>query len=184
MAWGCSIAKVGDEYVKWVYNRTDKTRFKRYLKEFRGLIQHLKLFSRFLFSFPQRSHSILHLLPSIPSLAQPTSPTSSTGTGFTDLPSDAEDTFFFSGSEDEVSYQQYERAKKRRKVEMGREERLRAMEEGVRDGRVKGIDNEETEEKAEDGWISDEEVSGASLASGFDMLIRNLHHSHRKRSIN
>ena len=76
------------------------------------------------------SHDILHLLSSFPeythttSISPPASPTSS----WDSLPSDAEDTFFLSGTED---LEDYAREKKRRWMEVMREERMkeRAKEE-------------------------------------------------------
>lgn len=65
-------------------------------------------------------------------------------TGWSDLPSDAEDTFFFSAAETE----DYRREKRRRLIERSREDRLKAM-------RAK----REEEQNAEEQWGgSDEEV--------------------------
>ncbi|GHJ86189.1 hypothetical protein NliqN6_2591 [Naganishia liquefaciens] len=69
-------------------------------------------------------YDILHLLPTLPPKdlkVGASSPFSSTG--WSELPSDAEDTFFFSGDEGD----DYERGKKRRRLEAGRAERLQAM---------------------------------------------------------
>ena len=68
------------------------------------------------------------------------------GDGWSDLPSDAEDTFFFSREEVE----DYHRDKRRRTLEKGREERLRALREE---------DDEQMGPKDEEVWGgSDEEV--------------------------
>jgi hypothetical protein len=95
---------------------------------------------------------VLHLLTTIPSRppsGEPASPRSLTG--WSDLPSDVEDTFFFSGDEAET----YVRAKKRRKVESGREERLRALEEAS-----KGVKPApDVSKPANESRDSDEEVS-------------------------
>jgi hypothetical protein len=92
----------------------------------------------------------LHLLDSLPDF--PTAPDSpATSTGWLDLPSDAEDMFFFSESEREnIAWE-----KRRKQFELNREERLRALraEEG-------GQENER------DDWGgSDEEV--LALFPGF-----------------
>ncbi len=72
-------------------------------------------------------------------------------TGWSDLPSDSEDTFFF--SPDEV--EDYHREKRRRMIDQSREERLRAL-------RAESGDDAAREE--EDPWGgSDEEVLASSL---------------------
>lgn len=100
-----------------------------------------------------RRYDALHLLSALPphpsSDHVPASPASSTG--WTDLPSDAEDTFFLSGDEGDV----YSRGKKRRRMEAGRRERMEAL-------RLKG-EAEEEEERGkervdEDVWGGDGEV--------------------------
>ena len=70
--------------------------------------------------------------------------------GWSDLPSDTEDTFFFSRDEAEG----YHREKRRRMIDQGREERLRALQDA--DG--------EEETREEDEWGgSDEEVRGHQI---------------------
>ncbi|KAJ9093734.1 hypothetical protein QFC21_006330 [Naganishia friedmannii] len=70
------------------------------------------------------------------------SPASSTG--WTDLPSDAEDTFFLSGDEG----QEYEREKKRRRIDAAREKRVEALRARMAEEEV-----ERREEKpADDVW--------------------------------
>ncbi|KAH9840176.1 uncharacterized protein C8Q71DRAFT_480363 [Rhodofomes roseus] len=64
---------------------------------------------------------LLDALPTVPPDAPPDAP-SSPG-GWSDLPSDTEDTFFF--SPDEV--EDYRRDKRRRLIDQGREDRLRAL---------------------------------------------------------
>lgn len=66
-------------------------------------------------------------------------------TGWSDLPSDAEDTFFF--DPDEV--EDYHREKRRRMIDQGREERLRAL---------RAEEGEDDEEEEEQWGGSDEEV--------------------------
>lgn len=92
--------------------------------------------------------SRLHLVPHLPSAPRAPSPSSSLG-GWSDLPSDAEDTFFFSGSEGE----EYEQDKKRRKLDALRGGRLAALEDTSEKDRIsQGHD--------EDVWGgSEEEVS-------------------------
>jgi hypothetical protein len=84
-------------------------------------------------------YDILHLLSSLPEAGQstsrpaglsgsraPRSPSPAlTSSSWDSVPSDAEDTFFLSGSED---LEEYERGKKRRWMEALREERLRERE--------------------------------------------------------
>ncbi|CED83053.1 hypothetical protein [Phaffia rhodozyma] len=96
--------------------------------------------------------SYLHILPAFHSSSSqprpPSSPSASSSTaGWSDLPSDAEDTFFFSGSEGE----NYEHDKKRRKLDALRGGRLAALEdERKKDGLLEG--------QIEDVWgLSDEE---------------------------
>ena len=72
-------------------------------------------------------------------------PTELSSDGWSDLPSDTEDTFFFSRDEAE----DYHREKRRRLIDQGREERLRALRDAD--------DEEETREEDEWGG-SDEEV--------------------------
>lgn len=75
-------------------------------------------------------------------------------TGWSDLPSDSEDTFFF--SPDEV--EDYHREKRRRMIDQSREERLRAL-------RAESGDDAAREEE-EDPWGgSDEEVRAYSSMS-------------------
>ncbi|KAL7414650.1 hypothetical protein BDY24DRAFT_414361 [Mrakia frigida] len=96
--------------------------------------------------------SHLHLLPSLPlpSHNQPPIPGSPTlSNGWSDLPSDTEDTFFF--SEDEA--EDYERDKKRRRLE------------GLRGGRLAALGGdvvEEPEEEEEEGK-KDEEIPPPSI---------------------
>ena len=85
---------------------------------------------------------LLDVLPSPSSSPTPAAPASPSG--WSDLPSDAEDTFFFAPEEAD----EYRRAKRRRVFEQDREARLRALREA---------DPEEEEEEAWGG--SDEEVS-------------------------
>lgn len=67
--------------------------------------------------------------------------------GWSDLPSDTEDTFFFSRNEAE----DYHREKRRRVIDQGREERLKALRDA---------EGEEAEKREEDEWGgSDEEVA-------------------------
>ncbi|KAJ9123075.1 hypothetical protein QFC22_001264 [Naganishia vaughanmartiniae] len=103
-------------------------------------------------------YDILHLLPTLPT--RPTralSPASSTG--WSDIPSDAEDTFFLSGDEG----QEYEREKKRRRIDAGRERRVEAL-------RARMADEEEErrrdERPADDVWGgNDEEVCAFTTIS-------------------
>ncbi|KAJ9104174.1 hypothetical protein QFC20_004611 [Naganishia adeliensis] len=83
--------------------------------------------------------SFLHHHLTLSSDHVPASPASSTG--WTDLPSDAEDTFFLSEDEGHV----YSRGKKRRRMEAGRRERMEAL-------RLKG-EAEEEEERGKRGWM-------------------------------
>ena len=79
---------------------------------------------------------------------QPGSPT-----GWSDLPSDTEDTFFFTPDETE----DFRREKRRRLLERTREERLKARME---EDHIEGMENREEE----DVWGgSDEEVSVSFL---------------------
>lgn len=79
-------------------------------------------------------------------LAKPSDPDRLSPTGWSDLPSDSEDTFFLSQEEIE----DYHRDKRRRMIEHGREQRLKAM---------RAEDEEGIEAKEEDEWGgSDEEV--------------------------
>lgn len=73
------------------------------------------------------------------SLDEPADEPSSPG-GWSDLPSDAEDTFFFSPDEAE----DYRREKRRRLIDQGREARLRALraEEGEEEEQWGGSDEE------------------------------------------
>ena len=72
--------------------------------------------------------------------------------GWSDLPSDAEDTFFF--SPDEV--EDYRREKRRRLLDQGREARLRALRD----------EEPGDEQPAEEQWGgSDEEVRYTSLCA-------------------
>ena len=122
-------------------------------------------------------YDVLHLLTSIPprppseKSASPHSPA-----GWSDLPSDVEDTFFFSGDEEET----YIRAKKRRKVENGREERLRALEQaGEPEKPLSEVVNSVT------AWgDSDEEVNGpiVVLAAGLPGLRFTVSRSRLSRS--
>ena len=106
---------------------------------------------------PPLSYACLHrydarlLLDSLPSLSSPhddgnaTRPTSPGG--WSDLPSDAEDTFFFSAGEVE----DYHREKRRRVMDQDREARLRAI-------RAEQGDEEGERDPREDWGGSDEEV--------------------------
>ena len=93
------------------------------------------------------------LLDELPAAASSTLETDrSSPTGWSDLPSDTEDTFFLSPDEIE----DYHRDKRRRMMEQGREERLRALRE--EEDAHKGT-------REEDTWGgSDEEVSAPSLS--------------------
>jgi hypothetical protein len=89
-------------------------------------------------------------IPSTPPLHPPSTDTSDPGSpgGWSDLPSDSEDTFFLTPSEVE----DYHREKRRRLIERSREERLAALqaEEG---------------HEVEDSWGgSDEEVCWATMS--------------------
>ena len=81
---------------------------------------------------------ILDSLPTHPGEQRPSSPS-----GWSDIPSDTEDTFFFGRAEAE----DYRRDKRRRLLENAREERLRALEQ-----------LEPADEPRETRWASDEEV--------------------------
>jgi hypothetical protein len=71
------------------------------------------------------------LLDALPTVHSPVNSTSNSPTGWSDLPSDTEDTFFFGPAEAE----DYRREKRRRMIDKSREERLRAMRaEGDEDG--------------------------------------------------
>ena len=70
---------------------------------------------------------------------------SSSPSGWSDIPSDAEDTFFFSQAE----VDDYRRDKRRRLIDSAREERLRILAQ-----------LEPADEPQETCWASDEEVSG------------------------
>lgn len=103
-----------------------------------------------------KRHDILHLLPSIPlptpaTAPQPQSPASSSSS-WDDLPSDLEDRFYLSGSEE---VEAYEREKKRVWMEGLREARLREREE-----------EEEEEERKRKG------VQEGKLVMGDDEIVR------------
>ncbi|GJN91873.1 hypothetical protein Rhopal_004898-T1 [Rhodotorula paludigena] len=82
-------------------------------------------------------YDILHLLPSLPPDTTTATPTAtpahprSPSPGFSDLPSDHEELFYFSPAE----RIELERRKKRRRLEVEREERLRRVEEREREER-------------------------------------------------
>jgi hypothetical protein len=105
---------------------------------------------------PKYRYDILHLLPSLPNRShRAVSPASSTG--WTDMPSDAEDTFFLSGDEGD----EYEREKKRRRIDAARERRVEAL-------KTRMAEEEEArkrvEQPADDVWgDDDEEVSPFAL---------------------
>ena len=98
-----------------------------------------------------RRYDIVHLLSSLPDTARgPPSPASEASSTWDDLPSDEEDRFLLSGSDDE----EYAREKKRKWVEALRQERL------------KGLDAQAVEQKVDQsnpvvppGYDADEEVS-------------------------
>ncbi|EKM51065.1 uncharacterized protein PHACADRAFT_128787 [Phanerochaete carnosa HHB-10118-sp] len=69
------------------------------------------------------------LLNALPESTRAHSPSSASPTGWSDLPSDTEDTFFLSPSEVE----DHQRNKRRRAIEQGRESRLRALRESEGD---------------------------------------------------
>lgn len=113
----------------------------------------------YLFTLSLNSHDVLHLLPNLPKTPDVhSSPNSSTG--WTDLPSDAEDTFFL----DDTEQEEYERAKKKRKFDGLREERMRQLEERA------AKEWEEREKRKRDDprvWQGDdEEVSCEIFVSG------------------
>ncbi|KAJ7086415.1 hypothetical protein B0H15DRAFT_348651 [Mycena belliarum] len=90
------------------------------------------------------------LLDALPKSARQDTPPSPSG--WSDLPSDAEDTFFFSPHEAE----DYRQEKRRRLLDRAREERLRAR---------KAEEGEPEEEEEEDAWgASDEEPDEAQAA--------------------
>ena len=93
---------------------------------------------------------LLESLPELPSLREEISRPSSPG-GWSGLPSDTEDTFFFSAEEAE----DYHREKRRRVMDRDREARLKAIraEEG----------SDEEKDPREDWGGSDEEVRRLSL---------------------
>ncbi|KAM0746896.1 hypothetical protein T439DRAFT_329169 [Meredithblackwellia eburnea MCA 4105] len=94
--------------------------------------------------------NLLQSLPGAPGASHPppTSPTALSDTGFSDLPSDSEEMFYFDVQErDEIA-----RKKKRRKLEAGREDRLKALRD------------------LEDAEHAENEPSGAQLA-----LMHKLH---------
>jgi hypothetical protein len=99
---------------------------------------------------------VLHLLPTLPSReanVRESSPLSSTG--WSDLPSDAEDTFFFSGDEGD----DYTRGKKRRRMEAGRAERMEALRLQMAQETKDEEEREQGKEKSEVWGGHDEEVS-------------------------
>jgi ElaB/YqjD/DUF883 family membrane-anchored ribosome-binding protein len=99
---------------------------------------------------------MLHLLSTLPIIgpsharARMTSPTP-TSSSWDSLPSDAEETFFLSGSED---YEEYERVKKQRWIAALREERLREREKED----LAAPASHDAESAAEE-WLDDEEAS-------------------------
>ena len=94
---------------------------------------------------------ILDSLPTHPEERQPTSSPS----GWSDLPSDTEDTFFFGREEVE----DYRRDKRRRLMESVREERLKALAQ-----------LESANEPQETCWASDEEVRVSDALRLIDIL--------------
>lgn len=93
---------------------------------------------------------MLHLLPSLPSLLT-RSPSPSSSTGWTDLPSDAEDTFFL----DEAEQEEYERAKKRRKFDDLRQDRMRQLEAREAAERIESDSNSKRDDPH--AWQGDDE---------------------------
>ncbi|TFK51341.1 hypothetical protein OE88DRAFT_1659283 [Heliocybe sulcata] len=78
------------------------------------------------------------LLSSIPTVPSPSPPSPAlSASGWSDLPSDAEDTFFLTGPD----LDDYHRQKRRRVMDTAREERLRAL--GDAEGSAKGGNEEE-----------------------------------------
>lgn len=110
----------------------------------------------FFFFFSNFSYDVRLLLDALPppssSAPPPTAPESPTGSCWSDLPSDAEDMFFFSRDEAD----DFRREKKRKLMERTREERLKArmLEDGVDEDAV-----HHGEEEDSNVWGgSDEEV--------------------------
>lgn len=102
-------------------------------------------------------HDMLHLLSALPdrssSHARTRTPSPSlTSSSWDSIPSDAEETFFLSGSED---YEEYERAKKQRWIAALREERLREREK-----EDLAAPTSEKPKSAGEEWPDDEEVGG------------------------
>ena len=103
------------------------------------------------------SYDMLHLLPSLPYPPQysPSTPISSSSS-WDDLPSDLEDTFFLSGDED---LEVYEREKKRRWLEVLRDDRLREKKEEEDNSREMQNEGELGRVKSKGkGWGGDDET--------------------------
>lgn len=89
------------------------------------------------------------LLDTLPSVSESKTPDRLSPTGWSDLPSDSEDTFFLQPDETE----DYRREKRRKVLENLREERMKALREEAN----------EALEPEQDAWGgSDEEVSNIS----------------------
>lgn len=98
-------------------------------------------------------HDLIHLLSSVP-VAGPSNLTARTpspvgsSSSWDSLPSDADETFFLSGSED---YEAYEREKKQKWITALREERLREREK-------EDLAAPSARDKPQSTWPEDEEV--------------------------
>lgn len=99
-----------------------------------------------------------------PAQSQPAPPRAESPSGWSDLPSDSEDTFFFSPNE----LEDYHREKRRRTIDQAREERLKARL--AEDGEEDNIKQEE-----EEVWGgSDEEADDAQK----ELMRRTAVHLH------